>query len=390
MANAYQLTLGGQQADPTLYTLITSLEVEEGMDIPAALQISLPVTRSDKGDLAYVSDARFAPLAGIAVVAIAGGSGAQGVTTGASGAVASALGGGSAPSANQCIFDGYVLSQKVRLETGVTNSTVKIWAQDACWLMNQTEKVREWADVTDANVAETIFGEYGVTPSDQNAADDSASHTADTHSLMQRGTDIAFLRMLARRGGKACRIACADKPGQRTGYFATPKLDGDPALTLTLNDPTNWTVDALDFEWDATRPTEVTARSALFSDPDTNAAVGDTSDSGLKNLSDRDLATFVGKPTSVMLTTAIDNAGDLTLRAKALLREAGWFARCEGEADAERLGVVLRPGMLAAVKGVGALFSGAWLVWSVRHKFTQEGHKMNFTLLRNGVGGAAS
>jgi hypothetical protein len=73
-----------------------------------------------------------------------------------------------------------------------------------------------------------------------------------------------------------------------------------------------------------------------------------------------------------------------------LLREAGWFARCEGEADAERLGVVLRPGMLAAVKGVGALFSGAWLVWSVRHKFTHEGHKMNFTLLRNGVGGAAS
>jgi hypothetical protein len=207
---------------------------------------------------------------------------------------------------------------------------------------------------------------------------------------MQRGTDIAFLRMLARRGGKACRIACADKPGQRTGFFATPKLDGDPAVTLTLNDPANWTVSALDFEWDATRPTAVAARTALFSDSDPDGAVGDTSDSGLKNLSDQDLATFAGKPTTVMLTAAVDNVGDLTLRAKALLREAGWFARCDGEADADRVGVVLRPGMLVAVTGVGAMFSGSWLIWSVRHKFTQEGHKMNFTLLRNGVGATAA
>jgi hypothetical protein len=36
------------------------------------------------------------------------------------------------------------------------------------------------------------------------------------------------------------------------------------------------------------------------------------------------------------------------------------------------------------------MFSGSWLIWSVRHKFTQEGHKMNFTLLRNGVGAAAA
>ncbi|WP_050420617.1 phage late control D family protein [Bradyrhizobium tropiciagri] len=389
MANSYTLTLGGQSADSTLYSLITSLEVEEGMDMASAIQISLPVSRTDQGDLTYISDSRFAPLAPVAVVATASG-GAGGGTAGPLGAVASALGGGSAFSAAQCIFDGYVLSQKLRLETGVTNSTASIWGQDASWLMSQTEKSREWADVTDADVAATIFGEYGITPSDQNSQDDSASHTSDTHSLMQRGTDIAFLRMLARRGGKVCRIACADTPGQRTGFFATPKLDGDPAFTLTLNDPANWTVSALDFEWDATRPTAVVARSALFSDSDPEGAVGDTSDSGLKNLSDSDLATFAGQPTTVMLTAAVDNAGDLTLRAKALLREAGWFARCDGEADADRLGVVLRPGMLVAVKGVGATFSGSWLVWSVRHKFTQEGHKMNFTLLRNGVGAAGA
>ena len=57
----------------------------------------------------------------MAVVATAGGSGPAGASTGAVGAAAAAVGGGAAPSATQCIFDGYVLSQKLHLETGTTN-----------------------------------------------------------------------------------------------------------------------------------------------------------------------------------------------------------------------------------------------------------------------------
>ena len=190
MASSYNLMFNGQQADSTLYATITSVEVEESLDMPAAVQITLPVSRDSGGDLTYVGDPRFAPLATVSVVASAGGNGASGVSSGAAGAVASAIGGGSAASADQCIFDGYVLAQKVHLESGITNASISIWGQDATWLMNQTEKVREWVDVTDSAVAASIFGDYGITPSDQNDADDSPSHTADTHSLMQRGSDI--------------------------------------------------------------------------------------------------------------------------------------------------------------------------------------------------------
>jgi hypothetical protein len=386
MASSYKLLLNGQQADQTLYTLIASVVVEESMDMPAAIQITLPVSRASGGDLTYVSDSRFSPMAPVAVVASAGGSGAQGVASGAVGAVSSALGSGSAPPGDQCVFDGYVLSQKLHLETGITNSTLSVWGQDACWLMNQTEKVREWVDVTDSTVAASIFGDYGITPADDNTIDDSPSHTEDTHSLMQRGSDIALLRMLARRSGKVCRVACASQPGARTGYFAIPNLNGDPAVTVSLNDPTNWTVDSIDLEWDVTRPASVTARSALFSDPDADAAVGDTSDSGLKAMGDLDLAAFSGQPMTVLLAAAVDSAGELTQRAQGVLREADWFLRCEGEADAERLGVVLRAGMLVALNGVGAALSGNWIVWTVRHTITQQGHKMGFSLLRNAIG----
>jgi hypothetical protein len=385
MANSFQLALGGQPADDTLTTVMTAIEVEEGMDIPSALQITLPVTRSGTGDLAYVADPRFQPMATITLVANAA-TGAAGVATGAAGAAASALGGGSAPGGAQCLFDGYVLSQRVHLERGITHSEVTVWAQDASWLMSQSEVAREWADVTDDAVAAAILGNYGITPADANSRDDSASHTSDSHSLMQRGTDLAFLRMLARRSGKVFHIACADQPGQRTGWFAAPSLDGDPQVTITLNDPVDWTVASLDLEWDATRPSAVTARSALFGDPSADGATGDSSDSGLKPLGPTALAAFATKPTTVMLTAAVDSAGDLLQRAQGLLREAGWFARCEGEAHADRLGVVLRPGMLAQIKGLGALYSGVWLVWNVRHKLTRDVHVMNFTLLSNGLG----
>ncbi|MBN9508173.1 MAG: hypothetical protein J0I21_03545 [Alphaproteobacteria bacterium] len=388
MSSSYQLLLNGQSADADLYTLIASVEVEESMDLPGAVQIQLPISRDDDGELTFVADAQFAPFASIAVVATAGGSGVGGALDGAAGAVADVFGGGAAPSATQCIFDGYLLSQKIHLETGTTNATLTVWGQDASWLMNATERVKEWVDVTDADVATAIFADYDIMPAEENTDDDSAVHTEDGHSLMQRGSDIQFLRMLARRNGKVCRIACADQPGVRTGYFAKPSLDGDPVVTLALNDLTNWSVRALDIEWDATRPSAVVARQALFSDSDEDGATGDADDSGLDALGDRALADFTGQAVTVLLTAPVDDAGELSQRARAVLRDTNWFVRCEGEADVDRLGVVLRAGMIVALSGIGAVHSGNYLIWNVRHRITPEAHSMKFVLLRNAVGAA--
>jgi hypothetical protein len=389
MSSSYQLILGGQPADQELVTLLASVEVEESMDLPGAIQFNLPLARSTDGDFTFVNDARFAPMANVAVLTTPAGDAAAGALGGAAGAVASALGGSSSPTA-QCIFDGYVLSHKIHLETGATKSLLTVWGQDSSWLMNTTEKTREWIDLTDADVAAAIFGEYGITPSDQNSDDDSPSHTESGHSLMQRGSDIQFLRSLARRNGKLCRVACTDTPGQRTGYFARPSLDGDPAVTISLNDPQNWTISSLDLEWDATRPTAVVARQALFSDADPAGASGDTSDSGLKLLGDRGLGDFTGQPMTVLLTAPVDDAGELTSRAQSVLSESDWFIRCESEADVERLGTVLRAGMVVSLAGIGAVHSGNYLVWSVRHHITQQAHTMKFTLVRNAVGNVPS
>ena len=196
---------------------------------------------------------------------------------------------------------------------------------------------------------------------------------------MQRGSDIQFLRGLARRNGKVCRVACADKPGVRTGYFATPNLAGNPAAALSLNDLTDWTVDSLDLSWDATLATAVQARQALFTDSDEDGVSGDASDSGL--------AASRRSRTCRLHPADDDRPAHHSRGQRRRTVAAGEFAAprvragscaCEGEADVSRLGAVLRAGDIVSVDGIGALHSGNYLVWSVRHTITANGHKMKF------------
>ncbi len=157
-------------------------------------------------------------------------------------------------------------------------------------------------------------------------------------------------------------------------------------MTLTLNDAAAATVSAIDISWDVMRPSAVTARQALFTDKDSDGAGGTVTDSGLPPMDQTDLATFSTSPVTALLTTTASDAGTLTQRADSLLREAGWFVRCQGSTDAARLGAILRVGTVAKLDAAGGLHSGNYLVWSVRHHITAEKHEMNFVLVRNALG----
>jgi phage protein D len=366
LAHSYQILVGGSAVDASVYAALSSLEVEENADLPGAIQLTVPVSSDGSGDLTYVNDATFQPYANLAVVVTADGK------------------------PPECIFDGYVLSHKLHLDRGTTSSTLQVWGQDASWLMNLAEVAKEWADLTDGDVANSIFGTYGFTPAPDNTQDDSATHTESGHTLMQRASDIQFLRQLARRNGKLCRVACGAQAGQRTGYFAKPNLSGSPVATLTLNDPAAQMLSELDITWDVTRPTEVKGMQALFTDASDDGATADVTDSGLTSLAARDLASFAGKSMTVMLTTTVDDAGELGMRATSLLREGGFFVRCTGVVDLSALGVVLRVGALVTVNGIGSVHSGTYYVWSVKHAINLGSYQMSFVLVRNAVGSAPS
>lgn len=366
----YQVFFDGKPAKSDFYDLVAKLEVEENADLPDAFSMQLPVSPT-QGELTWVGDPRIGPYANVAVVVTADGGDPQ------------------------CIFDGFVLTNHVHVPAGPAGATVEVWGQDPTALMGLEEKVREWSGMSDVAVAQQIFDHYGAAAAPDNARDDSpdgapedsTAHTEPEHTLMQCDSDIAFLRRLARRNGRWCRVVAGTQPGQWIGYFAVPELNGEPAVTIDLNSQDHRSTALLDFSWDIARPSGVRARQASLTDNDPDGVDADTDDSGLPPLGERGLADFAGRDRSVILTAAADGA-ELPARARALLREAGWFARCEGTADLAALKHVLRVGSVVEVVGVGALLSGRYLVWSVRHTLTAQGHAMAFVLVRNAVGPA--
>lgn len=379
MPNALQIFSGIIEADDeSLCKSFGSIEVEESVELPGAIEIIVPLDATPARDLTRLGDASIQPYANLAIVVHVEGR----------------------PS--ECIFDGYVLSHKLHLETGTASSSLKIWGQDASWLMNLEEHAREWTNMSDGQIANAIFGAYEFTPTPDNIKDDSPLHTESGHSLMQRSTDIQFLRQLARRNGKFCRVACTNLAGARIGYFYTPDLTAAPAVTLTLNPPSDATVHALDFEWDVARPSDVAAKQTFFDTSGAEVASGDSKSAELGNLEARPLVDFI-RPNfehlkgisgiegmKVMLTAPADVARELSLRARSVLREAGFFVRCTGEVEVSQIKAVLRAGMIVQIDGAGSVNSGKYLVWSVRHTIKPDSHKMSFVLVRNAVGPAST
>lgn len=366
MSVTVQLTVGGIPVPSAFYDAVMQLEIEESVDRPGALLLRLPADRTSHGDLQFVGDGTFEPATSVAVTLTPGKAGAG----------------------PQCIFDGYVLAWRLHLARASTSSAIDISAQDASWLMNLDDHVTEWEGMTDGQVANAIFAGYGFTPAAGNLADDSPSHLPTGHTLLQRATDLQFLRGLARRNGKLLRVGCTSVPGLRTGYFVRPAVMGPPTATISLVDQDRWTTETLDFEWDVMRPAQVTASQVDLTQPAPAGVEVVSPSSGLSPLDQRSYPAYLGRPATLLLTAPADVA-ELSQRGSAVLAESGFFARCTGEADVDRLGAVLRAGDVVLIAGAGHLHSGKWLVWQVRHRFSVDGWTVGFTLARNAMGPAA-
>lgn len=363
MTLGFELRFGDGASGGDLLAILRSLEIEEHADLPGAFELTLPVNTNGaigSEDLTVLGDEAVQPYSPMSVV-----------VTGDRG--------------DECIFDGYVLAHRIHLDHGTTNASVRIWGQDATCLMNLEERV-EQHEGTDAEIANRIFERHGFTGASGNADGDQSKHDAKRHTLVQRSTDAQFLRSRARRTGRVFRVACGKRPGDRVGHFAFPDLSASPSLTMVLNPPEAANVDFVDISWDAARPTAVEA-SALLAAAET--VDGAATASGMRLLDARSLAEFTGsedRTMTALLTAHVDTVEELKLRSRSLLAESEWFVRCDGEADLEQLRDVPRVGEIVQLDGAGALHSGHYLVWSVRHSISRTTHRIRFSLVRNAVG----
>ena len=194
---------------------------------------------------------------------------------------------------------------------------------------------------------------------------------------MQRGTDLQFLRMLARRTGKLCRVACRRGAQARTGIFAKPSLDGDPVATLKPQRSRGRQCRCPRHRMGRHAAGQQSSRARRCSPirrPKASPAMPRRA--ACAPLDERDLATFAGQPMTVHADRPGRRRRRAAPRAEAVLREAGWFVRVHRRRRRRRASThVLRVGQIVQVDALGSVHSGKYCVWSVRHSITAEAHR---------------
>jgi hypothetical protein len=282
-------------------------------------------------------------------------------------------------SGNECLVKGPVGSHREHFEHGGAGSYVEIRGADNAIKMDREAKSALWSDVTDSDAVQSILGGYGFTPDVDTT---SAGHYETKHTLVQRESDLAFLRKLARRNGFLFWLSC-DATGIETAHFKKPPVDGQSTVTLAINQSPP-AFKSLELRWDVERPTSIDGKQLDLNSGEDIDGASDTST--LAALGSSDLKTLTGDVRSMFLAPPADDAGDLKGRASGALVDSCFFIRASGETQLSVTGAPIRAHSVITIAGAGSRHSGAYFVAGVRHTIDPVSHRMELDLLRNAWG----
>lgn len=282
--------------------------------------------------------------------------------------------------ATACLVKGPVHGQQIHLEHGGACSWVEVQGSDTSIVMDRETNSTIWADVTDSDAVSTIIAGYGYTPDVETT---NGGHYEDKHALVQRDSDLRFVRRLARRNGFLFWISCDDE-GTETAHFKRPPLDGEPDTQLIIN-LARPNLATLDLTWDVERPTSIVGQQLdLNGKENIDGAVAATPQTILGSQS---LGAITGDIRSVHLQVPVDDAGDLRARGEGALIESDWFVHATCQTSLNALGRLVRSHTVVELRGAGSRYSGRYFVAGVRHTIDATSHVMDVELVRNAWNG---
>lgn len=196
----------------------------------------------------------------------------------------------------------------------------------------------------------------------------------------QNATDIRFLRERADANGYELIF--------RDGkvHFGPMRLDAERQDTILVYAGTDTNCVSFDIQDDGHMPDKVAFQVAAETgvqsnlhtvEPDLPRLGPEPADSSAAGLGD-----FVWRPTG----EGDSDETRMTARAQRMANEQSMKIKVEGELDGTLYGHVLRVGEPVGVDGVGARYGGTYYVDTATHRFSVEGYRTTFRLLRNAYG----
>jgi hypothetical protein len=306
-----------------------------------------------------------------------------------------------------CLVRGLITDTQAQYTLGGPGSWYEVHGSDRRIEFGRQSFQHAWEGRA-SDAARTIISGYGFEPDIQ---DTNRNYSAATETLNQRGTDLDFLKTIARESGfffwlsydlaaqglpsPGGQLSVTENAHFRTSPFRSLGPGGVPPAIAGLqlaptgalqiragadNSDCGNNVTAFSVSEDVERPnaatvTAVDTRSVSSdntsaSNPDSSLAQGSQALTDVTGL----------QRTSV---TAAGNAEDVRGRAEAALSDSGWFVTATASTTAHMLKGVLQPHDVVEVVGIGPQHSIPFRIKKVTHVITPSDHYMDVELQSN-------
>ena len=348
----FSVEIEGEEVND-LYPDLIGLEVELDDELASMFRMRIAISQQPDGIWTYLDDERFRVWKQVTITA--------GFVSG-----------------TEELICGYITHVKPDFNPDPSQCTLEIWGMDGSVLMDRQEKLKDWANKKDSDIASEIFSLYAFTPEVEGTA---VIHDEAVSTIVQRETDMQFLRRLALRNGFECYVEGT------TGYFRTPQLDATPQPVLAVHFGGETNVNRFSVEVNALTPANV----AMFQVDRTNKEILDTAaetsqQTALGEINATGLLAAGMDPGQVYIgMNAATGNPEMAALCQGLFHQGEWFVTGEGEIAANNYGHVLKPRGTVTIKGVGETYSGVYYVSHVTHSFTPEGYTQFFRIKRNSI-----
>ena len=347
-----KITINEEPA-PDLFTFLLEMEVEEDHRLASILRIKLAANRQKDGLWTFLDDDRIKPWNKVKISVNLSGDEVE-------------------------LIDGYITQLKTHIDVDESSSFLEIWGMDATSLMSLEEKRKDWPNKTDSDIAREIFQNYNLTPE---VEDTLLVHDEAISTIIQRETDIEFLKRLARRNGFECSVK------GEIGYFRRPVLTEAPQPVLAAQFGPETNLFYFDARINALRPTAVEMHQIDTIGKEIQDAVVDSTE---QRQLGRDHALSIALLSSITPRLFVKHAvvtsqPEMENLCRALFNEAQWLIEATAEIDSVLYGAILQAKHLVPIKGVGEVFSGTYYVTKVKHFFTYDRYTQRFNARRNAM-----
>ena len=275
------------------------------------------------------------------------------------------------------VMRGYIREVAADYPQTPGEASVTVACQDDSLALDREHRRRNWgadAPATDQLILAGIAGDHGL------AVDPESGPGQTGLVLNQDATDIVFLRERAEANGYELIF--------REGriYFGPMRVSASPQETVCVYAGPDTHCFRFSARSDRHRPDGVILQLAAGEGasveeqtitpdlPSMGTRSADSTGSGLRDFAWR------------MSRQGGRNPSEMAARAQRLANENALKVRGEGELDGSLYGHVLLTGLPVAVDGVGEWLAGVYYVDRVQHRFSMDGYRQSFTVLRNAYG----